>query len=506
MTTIIPQTSSTGGLPNPKPRPSTHPASLAGNLGPLAIIFMVIAAASPLTVIGGAAPLGIALGNGIGYPLTFILIAAILLIFSAGFTAMTRVVEQPGAFYAYITYGLGRHAGAGGAWLAILCYTTIQVAVYCYVGFLVSTVVGDTLPWWACSLLLIGFVGVLGYRRIDLSSKVLGVLLVAEILVMAAIVAAVVLTGGAQGLSLQPFTPSAGLSGAPGIGIMFSAAAYVGFEATAVYRDEARDPDRTIPRATYGALIGITVFYAAGSWAMIMACGPDSVVALAEQDPSVLLQNIAGQYFGTAGHIAVSALMITSMVASVLAFHNVLARYALSMAHARLVPSALGVAHPIHMSPHRGSLTQTVVSAVLVAGIALCGLDPVVEAFTWFSGIGTLAIVLLMCGTSMAALVYFRRHRGGYTRVGAWNAYYAPAAAAMGLAVLAAVLVWNFPVLVSDLDLNGQPAFGALSTTLVLLVVGTVCGGAVHAEIQRQRDPVAFAALARRLTTDNAPS
>ena len=40
-------------------------------------------------------------------------------------------------------------------------------------------------------------------------------------------------------------------SGAPGIALIFALAGYIGFEATAVFRDEARDPARTIPRATY---------------------------------------------------------------------------------------------------------------------------------------------------------------------------------------------------------------------------------------------------------------
>jgi hypothetical protein len=37
---------------------------LKGNLGVAAIVFMVVAAAAPLGVIGGVVPLGIAAGNG----------------------------------------------------------------------------------------------------------------------------------------------------------------------------------------------------------------------------------------------------------------------------------------------------------------------------------------------------------------------------------------------------------------------------------------------------------
>src|SRR6478735_10588677 len=107
--------------------------SLRGSLGVTAIVFMVVAAASPLTVIGGAAPLGMLLGNGIGFPALYAISAVILLLFSVGLAAMTRHVPKPGAFFTYVGYGLGRRAGLAAAWTAILTYTAIQVSVFGYI-------------------------------------------------------------------------------------------------------------------------------------------------------------------------------------------------------------------------------------------------------------------------------------------------------------------------------------------------------------------------------------
>ena len=70
-------------------------------------------------------------------------------------------------------------------------------------------------------------------------------------------------------------TRSAIFSGSLGIGLLFAIISYVGFEATAIFRDEARTPERTIPRATYVALILIGVFYAVTSWALISGWGDD---------------------------------------------------------------------------------------------------------------------------------------------------------------------------------------------------------------------------------------
>lgn len=99
------------------------PHRLSGGLGPGAIVFMVVAAAAPLTVIAGTVPLGISAGNGAAYPASYLVCTVILLFFAVGFTAMSRRVPGAGAFYTYITHGLGRHVGLGAAFLALLTYT-----------------------------------------------------------------------------------------------------------------------------------------------------------------------------------------------------------------------------------------------------------------------------------------------------------------------------------------------------------------------------------------------
>lgn len=73
---------------------------LRGNLSVASIVFIVVAAASPLGVIGGPVPLGIASGNGAGFPFSFVIATVVLLLFSVGFTQMTHFVPNAGAFYA----------------------------------------------------------------------------------------------------------------------------------------------------------------------------------------------------------------------------------------------------------------------------------------------------------------------------------------------------------------------------------------------------------------------
>lgn len=468
--------------------------SLKGSLGVTAIVFMVVAAASPLTVVGGAAPLGILLGNGIGFPSMYVVSAVILLLFAVGLSAMTRHVPKPGAFFTFVGYGLGRPAGLASAFLALLTYTTIQVSVYGYIGYLLSVTFAGLgapeIPWYLYSLASIAVVGLLGYRHIDLSSKVLGVLLVAEVGIVLVLAGAVIVTGGADGLSAEPFVPEQVFSGSPGVGLMFAIAAFIGFEATAIFRDEAKDPSRTIPRATYIAVIGIGLFYTLASWALVMAWGPDDVLAVAGEDPGAMILRTTLLYLGPVGEVVINVLLITSMFACVLSFHNVITRYQHTMSNAGVLPGRLGGVHPRHLSPHTSSLVQSATAAILIVVFAVLGLDPVLQVFTWFAGVATLAIAILMAVTSLAVIVYFARTKQD-RRV--WNTVVAPGLGFIGLVGSAVVIVVYFPMLVGDVDAGGNPVFGTVSAVLLALIVVCPVIGVVQAAYLRRRRPAAYA-------------
>ena len=248
---------------------TTAPATSAGgqtltggSLTTASIVFMVIAAAAPLTVIGGALPIGMSVGNGPGFPAMYAVGAVILILFSVGLTTMSKFIAEPGAFYSYVETAFGRRVGMGTAYLALLTYTAIQFGVYGFLGQQLTLLVDPLfhVPWWIFTLVMVGVVGYLGYRNIELSSKALGVLLVAEIAIVVLIDVVVVGKGGSEGLNADPFLPENMFSGSMGVGLMMAMAGFIGFEATTVFRAEAKDPDRTIPRATYIAVAVIGIF------------------------------------------------------------------------------------------------------------------------------------------------------------------------------------------------------------------------------------------------------
>lgn len=96
-----------------------------------------------------------------------------------GFVNMTPHVREAGAFFSYVTEGLGKRLGMGVAVVALIAYTAIQLGVYGFMGWAVDDTVkrygGPEVPWPVYALVTIGIVAVLACRHIHLSAKVLGV-------------------------------------------------------------------------------------------------------------------------------------------------------------------------------------------------------------------------------------------------------------------------------------------------------------------------------------------
>jgi len=466
--------SETIAVPEHLDDPAPPARKLRGNLGVAAIVFMVVAAAAPLGVIGGVVPLGLANGNGSGFPATFIISTVILLLFSAGFTAMTPYVEDAGAFFSYVRRALGFPTGMGIAFVAVLSYIALEAGVYGLIGPAGTAVVelfgGPSLPWWLFAAAAFAIITYLGYRNIELSSQVLAVLLTAEIAIVVALDAVIVAQGGDHGLSTGIVNPGAIFSGSLGIGLLFAIISYVGFEATAIFRDEARDPDRTIPRATYVSLILIGVFYAVTSWALISGWGDQQAVARATESGDTFLGDTARRYIGIVGADIISVLYFTSLFACILAFHNVVSRYVFALSQRDILPASLSYPHPRHGSPHRASLWVSAVVAVSITAAVLFRLDPAGQFYTWFAGTTTVGIVVLLLATTVAVIVFFGRDRRGYSL---WRVRVAPALGALGLALSLVLILTNLKDLVGG---SSVLAWVILSLLVLAFASGTAVG------------------------------
>jgi amino acid transporter len=469
------------------------PASLKKDaVGTYHIVFFVVAAAAPLTAVVGASPAAFAFGNGAGVPGAFLIAGAVYAVFGAAFTAMARHCGSAGGFYGYIARGLGRPAGVAGAFVAVAAYSAIQVAIYALFGLVASqrlASVGVEMPWWTVALGAIVAAHLCGRRGIEFSGIVLGILMGLEVLVLLALDAGILMSGDLpQGFSVAGFSPDVLFGPGLGAALVFVVASYVGFEATTIFSEEARNPDRTVPRATYVAVALITLLYAFSTWAMTVEHGPSQVSAAAAADLSNLYFEAAEKRLGQASRLIMEMLLLSSLFASFLAFHNTITRYLFALARDRLLPGWLSHVDLRSGAPAGAGKAQSVSAAMLVLLFALLGADPYTIVFSWLSAFATIGILSVQLMVAISAWQFFREDGRGF---GAFRRIIAPLVSAAGLGSWLLLVCLNLELL------SGSDSDAILSFPAIILAVGAA--GMLVAVAMRRRRPQDYARLGELL-------
>lgn len=138
--------------------------------------------------------------------------------FAVGYVAMAKRITAAGAFYGYISHGLGRIAGMASGMLAVLAYIVFEASIVGVFSYFAKTTVHDQLgidlPWILYAAAMLAVTSVLAHFDINLTAKALGVMLVGEIAVLFAVATAVLLAGGGpDGIPLEPVNPKNAFTG-----------------------------------------------------------------------------------------------------------------------------------------------------------------------------------------------------------------------------------------------------------------------------------------------------
>src|SRR5215467_111364 len=245
------------GTQAPRSRPGTMSRALARDrLGVPAVLFFVLAGVAPLTVAAGVIPTAYQVTGLTAIPAAFVVVAIILAVFATGYVAMSRRIQNAGACYAFVARGLGRPAGVAAALVALLAYSCLQTGLYGALGPAAASqaaahlgITGALCAW--------GLVAVLGLARVDITGRVLGILLTAEVAVILAETVAGLSAPAGGRLSFVTLNPAGLASGGLasfGVLAVVAVLGFVGFEQAPVLGEEARNARRTVPAATYLAL------------------------------------------------------------------------------------------------------------------------------------------------------------------------------------------------------------------------------------------------------------
>ncbi|BCM67801.1 MULTISPECIES: APC family permease [Streptomyces] len=468
-------------------------------VGLLGVVFMAVATAAPLTAMTGNVPFMVASGNGVGAPASYLVAMVVLAIFSVGFTSMAKHITSTGAFYGFISYGLGRTVGLASGLLATFAYVVFEPALIgIFSTFATTTLTDQTglhVPWWAFAVLMLAINATGTWFGVSVAEKLLVALLATEVTVLAAMAVSVALHGGGpHGFTFAPVDPVNAFKGtSAGLGLFFAFWSWVGFESTAMYGEESRDPKKIIPKATMISVLGVGVFYVLVSWMAITGNGEaEAVRAASSANPLAMFFGPTERYVGPWAVDVMQWLMITGSLACGMAFHNCAARYLYALGREGVLPSlrdSIGRTHARHGSPHIAGLVQTAVSAVLIGAFWAAGKDPYTGTYVLLAILGTMAILVVQAVCSFAVLVYFRSHHPESRH---WfRTFTAPLLG--GVAMLAVVVL-----LVSHMGVAAGPESGSLVLRATPWLVALVAAaGLGYAQYLKRRAPERYALLGR---------
>jgi amino acid transporter len=509
-------------------------------LGLPAILFLCVAAIAPAASMLFNVPV-MASQAGAATPLAFVLSAVGVLLLGVPVVYFARRLSSAGGFYTWVRHGLGRGAAFQVGWLMLGAYALFEAALQATVGGSLDinlSSLGFHLPggWVTYAVILTLIVGTLSYFDIKASVWVMAPFAVAEVLALVILNTAITLKGGAAGHDLvHTFTPAgATLKGAIpggtlgiGIAMVLGILAFVGFETGAVYGEEARHPQRTIPLAIFSLLIFLALLYTWTSYSATIGVGWQQAVAVLGNVNNAPQQyvTLAGIYVGRWLGIALVIFVVTSNFASSFAMHQAMVRYFYSMGRESILPRVFGKTHPKWRSPYIATFAQSGFTFLVILFLGLViqhtNSDGSVSytlgiangttwqqtsgivSFGWLASIVTICIILVYILTNVAA-PFFARSRG---EMRVFVHIIAPAVSTLLLLLpLASYVLPPIPGIGPFFTALGFAPTPFPSNVLPLFVLAWVVLGLTYATVLSRRSPEYYERLGRIVRGDGGAS
>ena len=355
--------------------------------------------------------------SGAATPLVYLLCLVAILITASGIMQMSARLPSAGAFYTYVTRGLGPRSGFVTGGLMFVAYALLPPAEIGLIGSYASSTIRDefgvNIPWWAIGLVPAIAMVVLGLRGVQASLKVAIGLFTAEVIVVLGMALIIVAQGGKDGLSVHPLLPSASPHGPSGLvtGFVFAALSFVGFEAAATLSEEVKRPARNVPRAIFFSVLAVGLLYVFCIWAEVIGLGTDAANAL---DGSSLPWNDLAATYAPWMKVFVILAALSSMFAVMLNSNTGVVRILHVMGREKMLPTFFAHIDPRHDNPSYAIMFQGVFSIVLAFGVgAVAGgfTDPSggSNVYGYLGFLLTLGILPVYVLTNIAAIRFFSK-------------------------------------------------------------------------------------------------
>ena len=496
----------------------------AGAVGMASVMFMAVACSAPITAMTGNVPIAVGFGNGIHTPGAFVVATIVLWIFAIGYAAMSRHVTATGAFYGYISHGLGQTVGMASGAMATLAYVVFEASLIgifaSFARTTISSFGGPTINWIWIAIVGMAVIAAMGYFDIRLSGGVLGVFLITEIIILMLLGLTVLFKGGGpngfvpgtlnplKAFTAAPTDAKAGIVGSAGIGLFFAFWSWVGFETVAVYGEESRNPKKIVPRGTLIAVLLVGAIYIFISWMAIAGNGTaGSLTQSRGSNPFNLFFGITRSFVGVWAEDIYKVLIITGSFACALAFHNTASRYIYALG--REAPGAgfrrtLGATHHRHQSPHIASILQSAITVAIVLAFywlqhpSTAAPDVAYDdVYGLMAILGTMIILICQSLCSLSVISYFHIQKNHPETATWWRTLLAPLVGAAAMGYVVYLLIHNLKFAAGAA--SSSPVFKAIP----YIVIAAFVIGIVFAVVLRRTDPDRYKRMGRTVLEES---
>jgi amino acid transporter len=344
---------------------------------------------------------------GAATPFVFVLGMVVMLVVANGVMEMSRVLPSAGAFYTYVSRGVGPRSGFVTGALMFAAYALLVPAELALIGVYTHDVLADygiNIPWAIVSALFLCLLVFLSLEGITSSLRTALVLFSAEVLVILVLSTVILVKGGAHGLTLAPLNPAHSAHGVSGIalGMVFAILSFVGFEAATTLGEEVRDTRRNVPRGMFLALLFVGAIYLYCTYSEMVGFGVGNVGKLAgDAAPFTTLANTYAPWL----KLLVGLAGISSIFAVTMNTNNGIVRIIFAMSREGMLPARLATVHPVHRTPTTAIWVQALFAVVLTFGVGLVA-GPF-NTYVYLGSILTLAIIPVYMLTNVACMRYF---------------------------------------------------------------------------------------------------
>jgi len=403
--------------------------------------------------LAGSAPISAMLFNvppmasqaGAATPLAFLLSGIGLLLLGVAIVYLSRRLTSAGGFYTWVRHSLGKGTAFQAGWLMMGGYALFEgsllAAFGSYTNNSFSTYLHINLFGGWVTYALIGglIIFLLSYFDVKWSVYAMAPFLLLEVSVLIILDVVINVHGGAAGHDfVHTFTVAgANLKGAApggllGIGVAMALGvwSWVGFEAGAVYGEEASNPRRAVPIAVFSVIAVLTLLYTWTAYSATIGFGWTHAVdkfGLGTLPYYTLANTYVGGWLEALMIVAIS----TSSLACGLAFHNGMVRYLYAMGREGILGRVFGKTHPKYRSPYIAIIAQSLFTGLLMLAFAFViqktnadgsisyalgiadgkvytqtdGINP----YTWLAIIGTIAFVVVYIMVNISSPVFALR-------------------------------------------------------------------------------------------------